>query len=235
MSARGGSVDVTSPLWPLFRLARVAGMKSVAAYPIGTPGQSWGPAEVAEWRSRQVRQRSHAELVLSRVERLHDAFDVSEYGRLDYTTGSYPLVAIRTHGWDDARPCMLVTGGVHGYETSGVLGALQFVEQHAAGYAGRVDLLVVPCVSPWGFEHIQRWNPFAIDPNPSFRENSPARERAALMRLVAPLRERVLMHMDLHETSDTDESEFRPAVAARDGKPCEPGLIPDGFYLVDDT
>ncbi len=52
------------------------------------------------------------------------------------------------------------------------------------------------------------------------------------MRLVAPLRERVLVHIDLHETTDTDESEFRPALAARDGKPFEPGTIPDGFYLV---
>jgi hypothetical protein len=36
----------------------------------------------------------------------------------------------------------------------------------------------------------------------------------------------------LHETTDTDESEFRPALAARDGKPFEPCMIPDGFYLV---
>ena len=42
-------------------------------------------------------------------------------------------------------------------------------------------------------------------------------------------------HIDLHETTDTDESEYRPAVAARDGKVFEPGSIPDGFYLVDDT
>ena len=42
------------------------------------------------------------------------------------------------------------------------------------------------------------------------------------------------MHIDLHETTDTDESEFRPALAARDGKPFEPGEIPDGFYVVDD-
>ena len=55
------------------------------------------------------------------------------------------------------------------------------------------------------------------------------------MRLVAPLRDRVLVHIDLHETTDTDESEFRPALAARDGKAFEPGEIPDGFYLVDDT
>jgi len=43
------------------------------------------------------------------------------------------------------------------------------------------------------------------------------------------------MHIDLHETTDSDESEFRPALAARDGKAYEPGEIPDGFYLVDDT
>jgi hypothetical protein len=55
------------------------------------------------------------------------------------------------------------------------------------------------------------------------------------MRLVAPLRDRVLVHIDLHETTDTDETEFRPALAARDGKPYEPGTIPDGFYLVGDT
>ena len=48
------------------------------------------------------------------------------------------------------------------------------------------------------------------------------------------MRGRFLLHVDLHETTDSDESEFRPALAARDGKPFEPGLIPDGFYLVDD-
>jgi hypothetical protein len=55
------------------------------------------------------------------------------------------------------------------------------------------------------------------------------------MRLVAPLRGQFAAHIDLHETTDTDETEFRPALAARDGKPFEPGSIPDGFYLVDDT
>ena len=60
-------------------------------------------------------------------------------------------------------------------------------------------------------------------------------EAAALMHLVAPLAGRFLVHIDLHETTDSDESEFRPALAARDGKPFEPGEIPDGFYLVDDS
>src|SRR5690606_5200143 len=124
---------------------------------------------------------------------------------------------------------------VHGYETSGVHGALRFIDEHASGYAGRINLLVAPCVSPWAYERIHRWNADAVDPNRSFREDSPAEESAALMRLVAPFRGRFLVHIDLHETTDTDESEFRPALAARDGAEHEPGSIPDGFYLVDDS
>jgi len=204
--------------------------------PIGTPGQPWGVAEKAEWRTRQTVKRSHADDVVAAVDRLRGRFDVVQYGELDYAPdGRYPLLAVRTGDWDGSRPVALVTGGVHGYETSGVHGALRFLEEHGADYAGRIDLLVVPCVSPWAYERIHRWNPDAIDPNRSFRGDSPAGESAALLRLVEPLRERVLLHVDLHETTDSDESEFRPALAARDGKPFEPEGIPDGFYLVDDT
>jgi hypothetical protein len=124
---------------------------------------------------------------------------------------------------------------VHGYETSGVHGALRFADRHAADYAGRTNVVVVPCVSPWGYERIHRWDPYALDPNRNFIADSPAPESAALMRFVASLGERVVMHIDLHETTDTDESEFRPALAARDGKPFEPGTIPDGFYLCADS
>lgn len=204
-------------------------------YPIGTPGVPWGDTERAAWRAAQVRQRSHADDVIARIDALRDRFDVDTYGTLDHDGRGYPLLAIRSREWDDALPVSVVTGGVHGYETSGVLGALEFVEQSAHTYAGRINLLIVPCVSPWGYEHVQRWNPEAVDPNRAFRENSPAPESAALVALVAPLRGQVLVHVDLHETTDTDESEFRPALAARDGKPFEPGGIPDGFYLVDDS
>ena len=179
--------------------------------------------------------RAYAADVLSVIERLRARFDVVQYGQLDYHPDLYPLFAIKSRDWRDELPVALVTGGVHGYETSGVHGALQFVEEHAADYAGRINLLVAPCISPWAYERVHRWNPDAIDPNRSFRDDIPAQESAALMRLVAPLRDRVLVHIDLHETTDTDESEFRPALAARDGKPSEPGEIPDGFYLVDDS
>ncbi len=210
-------------------------MSEAAFHPIGIPGQPWGDAEKAQWRDRQGRRRSYAADVVAAIDALRDRFDIVEYGRLEYGADAYPLLALRSREWRDDLPTILVTGGVHGYETSGVHGALQFLQRKAAGYAGRVNLLVAPCVSPWAYERIHRWNPDAIDPNRSFREDSPVGESAALLRLVAPLRDRVLVHVDLHETTDSDESEFRPALAARDGKPFEPGTIPDGFYVVDDT
>lgn len=206
-----------------------------ATAPIGLPGLPWGDPEKRLWRARQRRKRSYVEEVVPRIEALRSRFDVREYGRLDYAPdGTYPLFAVRSRDWREDLPVALVTGGVHGYETSGVQGALQFLERHGQELDGRMNLLVVPCVSPWAYERIHRWNPFALDPNRSFRPDSPAPEAAALMALVAPLRDRVRVHIDLHETTDSDETEFRPALAARDGKPFEPGGIPDGFYLVDD-
>lgn len=204
-------------------------------YPIGTPGTAWGANEKSLWLARQTRQRSYADLVLNVVDQLRERLDIVQYGQLDYLPDTYSLMALRSRDWQEDRPVALVTGGVHGYESSGVFGALQFAAEHAQDYAGRMDVAIVPCVSPWGFERINRWNPAALDPNRSFRANSPAGESAALMQWVAPFAHRVRVHIDLHETTDTDESEFRPALAARDGLGFTPGSIPDGFYLVDDV
>ena len=211
-------------------------MTTGVSYPVGTPGVAWGEAEKAQWRSLQHRRRSYADEVVAKIDALRDRFEIPSYGQLEYPPdGDYPLFALRSRDWRDDLPVMLVTGGVHGYETSGVHGALQFLDRHADEFAGGANLLVAPCVSPWAYERIHRWNPHALDPNRNFFAGSPAGESAALWDLVQPLRGRFLVHVDLHETTDSDESEFRPALAARDGKPHAPGTIPDGFYLVDDS
>lgn len=209
-------------------------MTSPISYPIGTPGQPWGEAERDQWRARQTRHRRYDQLVLPRIAALADRFERTLYGELRYGDDVYPLYALASRPWDPALPAALITGGVHGYETSGVMGALEFLETRARAYAGRINLLVAPCVSPWAFERINRWNHDAIDPNRNFRQDGPG-EATALMALVASRLDQVLLHIDLHETTDSDESEFRPALAARDGKAFEPDLVPDGFYLVADA
>ncbi|CAH1234075.1 Peptidase [Vibrio harveyi] len=209
-------------------------MKSGYTYPIGTPGQSWGEAERKAWREQRDVKRSYQEEVVTKIDALRERFDVEQYGALSYDEARFPLFCIKTRNWDGAKPVVLVTGGVHGYETSGVHGALKFVDTQAERYAEHFNIVVAPCVSPWGYEVINRWNPNAIDPNRSFYANSPAEESANLIKLVATLGD-VLMHIDLHETTDSDETEFRPALAARDGLEYIEGMIPDGFYTVGDT
>lgn len=204
-------------------------------YSIGTPGQPWTSAEQAQWLAKQDRQRSYKDEVLSKLEALREDWVLLQYGALPIDESRYPLMALRSEQAGENKPWVVITGGVHGYETSGVQGAIACAQRLLGAYRDRVNVLVAPCVSPWGYEVIQRWNPEAVDPNRSFREPSPAMEAKALMQLAAALPGEVLMHMDLHETTDTDESEFRPALAAKDGKAFEPGVIPDGFYTVADA
>ncbi|MBT0586827.1 M14 family metallopeptidase [Alteromonas oceanisediminis] len=202
---------------------------------IGTPGKPWGEPEINQWREMQQRVRSYQEQVLDKIDRLDGRFERVQYGALPYDEQRYPLYALKTKEWQRNKPYVLVTGGVHGYETSGVQGALAFLDRCAEDYAKHFNIIVVPCISPWGYETINRWNPHAVDPNRSFFTNSPSPEAAQVMALVEGLNVELLAHFDLHETTDTDNTEFRPALADRDGTTHDEWTIPDGFYTVDDT
>ena len=114
------------------------------------------------------------------------------YGALPYDDADpdrYPLFAVKTKGWSVDKPSVLVTGGVHGYETSGVQGAIRFLDTRAEDFAEKFNLVVAPCVSPWGYERVQRWNAMAVDPNRSFDRKGPppAEESRQLMEFVDSL------------------------------------------------
>ncbi|MCJ2376211.1 M14 family metallocarboxypeptidase [Vibrio sp. ZSDZ34] len=210
-------------------------MKNNHQYPIGTPGQKWTDVEVAEWRASTQVKRLYGEEVLPKISELSDKFDVVQYGALSYDAARFPLYVLKSKNWNEQKPTVLVTGGVHGYETSGVHGALKFADTQASHYQNDFNLVIAPCISPWGYETINRWNPNAIDPNRSFYADSPSEEAANIMKFVAALNVEIYAHIDLHETTDTDESEFRPALAARDGLEYFEDSVPDGFYTVGNT
>ena len=259
---------------------------AASTFPIGTPGIRWGAEERAQWLATRTVVRSYKEEVVAKVDKLGSQFDVLQYGALSHDPERYPLYAVKTRGWSPNKPCVLVTGGVHGYETSGVQGAILFLQTRAEAYAEKFNIIVAPCVSPWGYETIQRWNAQAyavqpavtlhlpacqpcsavlsrtqpcsavlivlatrrVDPNRSFNpdgevvpgrsfnpESATDESRALISMLDSLGVEQWACHVDLHETTDTDETEFRPAKAARDGMESTPGEIPDGFYLVADS
>jgi len=96
---------------------------TVVPYPIGIPGTPWGAPERSAWLSRQQQQRSYVADVITPLEsRLPADAELFQYGVLDYTRlglARYPLLAVRSRTWHPDRPVVVVTGGVHGYETSG--------------------------------------------------------------------------------------------------------------------
>ena len=145
-------------------------------YPIGEPGVPWTDEQKLQWRaSVEAPKRSYADEVLAKLEPLKAKYDVFKYGALPYDETDpdrYPLFAVRTKGFDpsNGKPCVLVTGGVHGYETSGVQGAIRFLERRCEEFTDDFNILVAPCVSPWGYERVQRWNANAVDPNRSFSD-----------------------------------------------------------------
>ncbi len=201
-------------------------------YPIGKPGTPWGEQEKAAWLNTQNKKRSYFDDVLPALRTLPIEFEAEQYGALNYQE-TYPLYVIKNRDFNAHLPTVLITGGVHGYESSGVHGALAFVKE-AAHFLHQVNFIIAPCISPWGYETINRWNPDAVDPNRSFATNSKAGESAQIMAYLEKLGITPLCHIDLHETTDTDNSEFRPAKAARDGTTNTNWNIPDGFYLVAD-
>lgn len=207
-------------------------------YPIGTPGQSWGAEEKHAWLQQQRKQRSYKNEVVGELGDTTQVFEIVQYGELDYqeqADETYPLFLLQSLNPDPDKPYVLITGGVHGYETSGVHGALRFARDQASDYLEHFNLVVVPCLSPWGYETINRWNPLAIDPNRSFIGRGESMEARQLIQYLQTQRFDFLVHIDLHETTDSDNSEFRPALAAREGTVNHNWNIPDGFYLVADA
>ena len=119
------------------------------------------------------------------------------------------------------------------------------MDTKAEEYSEHFNILVAPCVSPWGYETIQRWTAKAEDPNRSFnpdgefvegRASNPEPATDESSALIAHLKsfnvEKWTCHCDLHETTDSDVTEFTPALLARNGKEPELDVIPDGFYLI---
>lgn len=214
-------------------------MTNNLGHTIGTTGQKWGDTEKQQWFDEQTIKRSYKDEVISKIDVLSSQFDVIQYGALGLNEERYPLFALKNKNWQNDKKTILVTGGVHGYETSGVQGALRFLEHEAnsqsSNYNAVFNILVAPCVSPWGYETINRWNHKAIDPNRSFYANSPSQEASMLQALIKSLDVNILAHIDLHETTDTDNTVFRPALSARNAIDQRNWNIPDGFYLVGNT
>ena len=88
------------------------------SYPIGTPGKPWNDADKKAWFELQTVKRSYLDDVVSQLDSLSSDFNIEQYGALSYDSDKYPLYILKSKQWHADKPTVLVTGGVHGYETS---------------------------------------------------------------------------------------------------------------------
>jgi len=195
----------------------------------------WGNEEKSQWLEEQSIQRSYQKEVINKLDDYDGPLVKKQYGALSFETERYPLFLFHSKNFSNGLKTVLITGGVHGYETSGVQGAIRILDEVVSKYSDKFNFIIAPCISPWGYETINRWNPFAIDPNRSFHKDGPCEESNQVMKAVLDLSNDIYAHFDLHETTDTDNTVFRPALGLRDGKEQDIWDIPDGFYLVGDT
>ncbi|KAL7505764.1 hypothetical protein ACHAXN_003211 [Cyclotella atomus] len=230
-------------------------VKVPLSYPIGTKGSPWGQRERSEWRSTRKIHRSYHQDVVMPLKSFCDSssdFQLVQYGSIandinQSNSKKLPLYAAIPKDIHNNLPSVLITGGTHGYETSGVIGALSFLSTKARRYISKYNIIVIPCICPWGYEHIERWVSSALDPNRSFRrddidiEEWRTEEASQLMHFLDELTTKDggamewVCHLDLHETTQSDCTEFRPAKTARDGLVEYDDHVPDGFYLVGDS
>lgn len=219
---------------------------------------TWNETDKLEWLSKQTFQRSYAEQVLSRIEKLDPLggqLKTRSYGNLSLQGREelaikgavlsaneyekrYPLYYAEVGDITNGKINIIVTGGTHGYEESGVYGALGFLETDAANYIDRFNFLVFPCLSPFAYEVNQRWTHDAWDPNRSFDRSKPYVPEAQLvMDVLDEARKRVgrdfAAAVDLHETPDRDKT-MMPPQYQRYGINLTPDdiLIPNGYYLI---
>lgn len=133
--------------------------------------KGWNQSQCETWRKHVLEQGAlrNYEDIISRVTRLPaNTHTFENYGT---TAQGHSLLRVTVGDINNGRPNILITGGVHGYEPSGVEAALKFLEDDAPSLTDTFNFVVYPCLSPWAYEYDQRWNPQAEDPNRLFARN----------------------------------------------------------------
>lgn len=211
------------------------------------PGAGWNKEQVEDWHNAVIikgKVRSYQKDVVARLEALPShTHMVKQYGVVS-SGGSetYPVFQV-TVGDCIENPNILLMGGVHGYEPSGVEASFRFLEEQAVDYSKKANITAFVCVSPWAYEYNQRWNWQAEDPNRLFTHNTPATkpgvfrtfdidECRTVMEAIEAADKRYVLALDKHETSDMD-IDLRIDRAERFGLKLDPDykIIPQGYYL----
>lgn len=191
----------------------------------------WSEDQCAAWYDQQPQVRDYNADIYERARAavLPPSLILSSYGHVH---GDF-LLCVEPRQINSAKPSLIITGGVHGYEPSGIEACLQLIEAGAPNIRERANVFIYPCVTPAAYRINHRWTIGADDTNRGFIEGSPVAEAALLMARVKSLNVSFAMATDCHETPPADR-QIRRQRAERYGTELlgDPDLLPNGFHLM---
>lgn len=193
--------------------------------------KGWSADRCAAWYGQQPQVRDYVRDVVERARAvtLPPSLVLSSYG----AAHGDDLICVAPRAIDSSKPSLSITGGVHGYEPSGIDASLQLIETGAQNYRDRANIFIFPCVTPAAYRIHHRWTHGANDTNREFFAGTNVIEAALLMQRIESLGVSFTSAIDCHETPIEDRL-FRRLRADRYGTPLtgDPDLLPDGFHMM---
>ncbi|MCA9672013.1 MAG: succinylglutamate desuccinylase/aspartoacylase family protein [Myxococcales bacterium] len=190
---------IAALLLPLLLLG--GGTPDALAAPHARALTPWRYARRAERRRHRFGKkrdpRVNVAAVNRRLERLAAKHpDLIKLTALTHIDGD-PIYRVDISGDKQAKR-MLVTAGVHGNETTGVVTAMDLIERAVrdGGLRGRAQLTVIPLINPSGVRLGQRYSRNRKDVNRTFRPGQWMAESKAVAASIAG--ERYALAIDLH-------------------------------------
>lgn len=193
--------------------------------------KGWSAEKCDAWYGQQPQVRDYQADIYERARSasLPPSLILSSYG---YAHDDC-LICVEPRQINGAKPSLIITGGVHGYEPGGIEACLRLIETGVPEIRNQANIFIYPCVTPAAYRINHRWTVGADDTNRGFIENSPVVEAALLMERIKKLNVSFVMALDCHETPPADR-QFRRQRAERYGTPLigDPDLLPNGFHLM---
>lgn len=96
-----------------------------------------------------------------------------------FEEGGVPYVVLESKPSAIARPALYLSAGIHGDEAGGTEGLIAWAELHTLQLQ-KLNLMIFPCLNPWGLVNNVRTDAIGVDRNRSYHDHSVPATRAHL-------------------------------------------------------
>ncbi len=179
---------------------------------------------IKQWRQQHQRIRDYS-TIADRIRALSaNLYDIKQYGALTISPDRYPLYSVKTK-YNKNKPTIFLSALNHGHEINGGEALIRLLESPSSipVLFDTFNVVAIPCINPWGYEHDARRNSNALDINRDVGANSPQSEESRFVQsVINDTKKRnvcVMACNDMHETYPIKDTKFRQETGKLDKTP----------------